>query len=163
MGDTDETVDIRIAPADPGSAAARHSAEAYYTELAELFPDGFDPDVGGAIGDPSITPPRGLLLIATSAAGETVGCGALTFHDAGVAEIKRVWTAPSTRGHGLGRRLVLELETRARDAGTHTLQLDTNRALTGAIAMYRRLGFTEVPRFNDNPYADYWFAKTLRP
>jgi hypothetical protein len=40
-------------------------------------------------------------------------------------------------------------------------RLDTNRALTEAIAMYRRRGYVEVPRFNDERYAHHWFEKPL--
>ncbi len=34
--------------------------------------------------------------------------------------------------------------------------------LTAAVAMYRRSGYVEVPRYNDNPYAQHWFEKHLR-
>ena len=35
------------------------------------------------------------------------------------------------------------------------------RALTEAHALYRSEGYREIARFNDNPYADHWFAKRL--
>ena len=108
----------------------------------------------------SITPPAGLLLVATLRE-ETVGCGALTFQDDGFAEVKRVWAAPSVRGLGLGRRLMADLEDRARAAGVRALRLDTNGALTEAIALYRKLGYREIERYNDNPYAQHWFTKEL--
>jgi DNA-binding MarR family transcriptional regulator len=151
---------VELAEADPASPPARFAAREYYAELAARFEEGFDPMIGGTVADPSISPPQGLLLLA-AVAGETVGCGALTFHSPTVAELKRVWAAPSVRGLGLGRRLVEALEDRARAAGATTVQLDTNRALTDAIAMYRRLGYIEVSPYNDNPYADHWFAKDL--
>ena len=53
------------------------------------------------------------------------------------------------------------LETGARDMGLRTLRLDTNRALTEAHALYRKEGFREIARFNDNPYADHWFEKRI--
>lgn len=151
---------VRVDEADAQSPAARFAARAYYAELADRFPDGFDPGVGGAIGDPSITPPAGLLLVATLRE-ETVGCGALTFQDDGFAEVKRVWAAPSVRGLGLGRRIMAELEERARVAGVRALRLDTNGNLTEAIGLYRKLGYHEIDRYNDNPYAHHWFAKDL--
>ncbi|MDF0528611.1 helix-turn-helix domain-containing GNAT family N-acetyltransferase [Tsukamurella sp. 8F] len=150
---------VSVEEADATSAAARFCAREYYTELASRFETGFDPTVGGAVADPSITPPSGLLLVATLR-GDPVGCGALTF-DAGDAEIKRVWAAPAMRGLGLGRRLVCELEHRARAAGTARIMLDTNACLTEAIAMYRALGYHEIPAYNDNPYAQLWFEKAL--
>jgi hypothetical protein len=33
--------------------------------------------------------------------------------------------------------------------------------LVEAIAMYRRAGYREIPRYNDNPYARLWFEKAL--
>ena len=39
--------------------------------------------------------------------------------------------------------------------------LDTNRALSPAIAMYRAAGYADIDRYNDNPYADFWFEKEL--
>ena len=43
------------------------------------------------------------------------------------------------------------------------MRLDTNGALTEAIALYRSVGYREVEPFNDNPYAHHWFEKSLRP
>lgn len=151
---------VEIAVADAESPAAQFAARQYYTELSERLQDGFDPSVGGAIRDAAIMPPAGLLLVATLH-GETVGCGALTFQHDGFAEVKRVWAAPSVRGMGLGRRLMAELESRAAEAGVRSVRLDTNRGLTEAIALYRALGYREVRRYNDNPYAHHWFAKDL--
>jgi hypothetical protein len=43
------------------------------------------------------------------------------------------------------------------------LRLETNRALTEAIALYRAAGYREVPAFSPEPYAHHWFAKSLSP
>ena len=53
------------------------------------------------------------------------------------------------------------LESAARDDGLTTLRLDTNKALTEAHALYRKEGYREIERFNDNPYAHHWFEKRL--
>ena len=45
------------------------------------------------------------------------------------------------------------------DAGASAVRLETNRALTQAIALYRRAGYLEVDAFNDEPYAHHWFEK----
>ena len=34
------------------------------------------------------------------------------------------------------------------------VRLDTNAALTEAIAMYERAGYRAIERYNDNPYAE---------
>ena len=41
--------------------------------------------------------------------------------------------------------------------------LDTNRSLAEAQALYRKAGYRDTERYNDNPYADFWFEKEPRP
>jgi ribosomal protein S18 acetylase RimI-like enzyme len=72
-----------------------------------------------------------------------------------------MWVSPAVRGLGLGRRLLSELERRAAEHGCRAVQLETNRALAEAIAMYRSSGYREVPAFNDEPYGDHWFEKSI--
>ncbi len=102
------------------------------------------------------------MLLIARLDGQPVGCGALKFHGSDPAELKRMWVAPETRGTGLGRRLLLELEQRARDAGAPAIRLETNRTLGEAIALYRKAGYAEVAAFNDEPYAHHWFEKRAR-
>ncbi len=77
------------------------------------------------------------------------------------AYIKRMWVDPGARGLALGRRLLAELEALAAEQGATAVQLETNRALVEAIAMYRTAGYDEVAPFNDERYADHWFEKPL--
>jgi GNAT superfamily N-acetyltransferase len=53
------------------------------------------------------------------------------------------------------------VEDEARLLGLRQLRLDTNATLTEAVALYTRLGWTPTARYNANPYAQHWFAKTL--
>jgi ribosomal protein S18 acetylase RimI-like enzyme len=94
--------------------------------------------------------------------GDPVGCGSLKLQSDGSAHLKRMWVSPAVRGLGLGRRLLAELESEAVALGVRTLRLETNRALTEAIGLYRAAGFREVPAFNDEVYGDHWFEKALR-
>jgi len=73
-----------------------------------------------------------------------------------------MWVAPAVRGLGLSRRILAEVERQALAHGVHTLRLETNRALTEAISLYRDCGFREVERFNDEIYGDHFFEKELR-
>lgn len=96
--------------------------------------------------------------------GRPVGSGSLRFHGRKPAHLKRMWISPDMRGAGLGRRLLLELERHAaRVGGVSVVQLETNRALTEAIALYRATGYREVAKFNDEKYGDHWFEKRLTP
>jgi GNAT superfamily N-acetyltransferase len=79
-----------------------------------------------------------------------------------VGSVKRMWVADAARGLGVGRRMLQALEAQARRLKLKMLRLETNRALSEAIALYRSAGFHQVPPFNDDPYADYWFEKRLR-
>jgi DNA-binding MarR family transcriptional regulator/GNAT superfamily N-acetyltransferase len=153
---------VTIGPADPRLPAARYCIRGYFDELAERFDGGFDPAVTIPATESELTPPAGLLLLATLH-DEAVGCGALKFHPGAPADIKRMWVAPAARGLGLGRRLLAALESRAAAAGVAAVRLETNGALTEAIALYRSAGYREVPAFNDEPYAHHWFAKELTP
>jgi DNA-binding MarR family transcriptional regulator/GNAT superfamily N-acetyltransferase len=157
---------VTVGPADPRHPDARACLRAYFAELAGRFEDGFDPKLSCLVDDAEMTPPAGLFLVA-SLRGAPVGCGALRFQVPGpgevseAAEIKRMWVSEAVRGLGLGRRLLAELEGRARARGAHAVRLETNRNLTEAIGMYRTSGYREVAAFNAEPYAHHWFEKEL--
>jgi GNAT superfamily N-acetyltransferase/DNA-binding MarR family transcriptional regulator len=163
MGEVERLIraaSVEIAAEASDSADARRCLKAYFAELAERFEDGFDPDRPDAAGADDMTPPAGLFVVARLDS-EAVGCGGLKRSDKTTGEIKRVWTAPSARGMGVARRVLRALEAAARNMGIKRLRLDTNRALTEARALYRKEGFREIARFNDNPYAHYWFEKRV--
>jgi GNAT superfamily N-acetyltransferase/DNA-binding MarR family transcriptional regulator len=149
---------VQVAPRDPRHPDSRACMRAFFDELARRFDGGFDPARGISAGDSELTPPAGLLLLATLH-GEPVGCGALKFQAEASAHIKRMWVSPAVRGLGLGRRLLAELETHAAAHGARTLRLETNHTLAEAIALYRSAGYREVAPFNDEPYAHHWFEK----
>jgi DNA-binding MarR family transcriptional regulator/GNAT superfamily N-acetyltransferase len=151
---------IAVAPYDPAHPHARFCVQSYFDELSRRFDGGFDPGRSISAGDRELTPPAGLLLVATLHSGP-VGCGALKFHDGAPAEIKRMWVSPSVRGLGVGRRILAELESRAAARGVQIVRLETNRALDEAIGLYRAAGYRQVAAFNDEPYAHYWFEKAL--
>jgi DNA-binding MarR family transcriptional regulator/GNAT superfamily N-acetyltransferase len=153
---------VRIETVDPESASALFCLGEYYAEIGRRFEGGFDQAISIAATPEQLRPPAGLFVVATLH-GEPVGCGGLKFHGREPAELKRMWVAPATRGLGLGRRLLRELEALARARGVRVLRLETNRSLTEAIALYRSSGWVETDPFNDEPYAHHWFEKRLRP
>lgn len=151
-------VTFRIA--DPRSVDARWCLQQYVAELNVRFDTGWDPARSISAQPHELTAPSGLFLLA-SLRDEPVGCGALKFHADVPSELKRMWVAPRVRGLGVGRRLLDELERHAKQAGVAILRLETNRALSEAIALYRRAGYEEVAAFNAEPYAHHWFEKHL--
>ncbi len=144
----------------PDSAGARWCLDQYFAELARRFDAGFDPANGNMLEPAEMTPPAGWLVVARLD-GEPVGCGALKRLDVRLGEVKRVWIAPRARGTGVASRIMGELEALAREAGFSAVRLDTNRTLTEAHALYRKLGYGEIARYNANPYAHHWFEKAL--
>jgi DNA-binding MarR family transcriptional regulator len=163
MGEVDKLLTaslVEIAEVDPSRPVAQHCLGEYFAELDRRLSDGFDPAVSRLPDAAELRPPTGVFLVATLR-GEPMGCGGLKFHADAPTELKRMWVAPSTRGLGVGRRLLAELEQRARDHGSRVLRLDTNKALTEAIGLYRSAGYREVPAFNDEAYAHHWFEKPL--
>jgi DNA-binding MarR family transcriptional regulator len=153
---------VDITDLEPTHPHARFCLRAYFAELDSRFDTGFEVTRSNPAADSELRLPAGLLLVAQLGA-EPVGCGALKFGADGVCEIKRMWVAETARGTGLGRRLLEALEVRAAEQGARVLRLETNRALTEAITLYRTAGFTEVAPFNDETYAHHWFEKIVAP
>lgn len=152
--------DITITGEDPGSATALWCLEQYYGELSRRFEEGFDPQVKAYAGVKDEGAPAPCFIVARLG-GEPVGCGALIPDAQGIAEIKRMWVRPEARGLGIARRLLAELEARARALGCTYLRLDTNRALPEAQKLYRTAGYAAIERYSENPYAHHWFGKSL--
>jgi DNA-binding MarR family transcriptional regulator/L-amino acid N-acyltransferase YncA len=151
---------VTIAPDDPHSPEADACLRAYFAEIDERFDTGYDVNAAEPFPVADMVEPEGVLLLARI--GERpVACGALHFFPGAVADVKRMWVDPAVRGMGLGRRMLVELEARARTRGVAMLRLETNRSLVEAVGLYRALGYEEVDAFNEEVHAHHWFAKPL--
>ena len=151
---------VEIRQVDPSSPDARQCLRAYVAELNQRSNAGYDPTAGVSAQPHELTPPAGCFLIAYLQS-EPFGCGAAKHRPGGPSDIKRMWVSPSTRGLGIGRRLLAELEQGVLDSGASIARLETSSLLVEAIAMYRSAGYREVPAFNDEPFAQHWFQKRL--
>lgn len=145
---------------DPAAPVALEALGAYFAELDERFVGGFDPGDTLVADARGMRPPGGAFVVAVEH-DVVIGCGAVVHHAPDAGEIKRMWIAPSARGRGVGRRLLDELERHVARLGYGHIVLDTNEVLDEAIAMYTSAGYTEIDRYNDNPYAMHWFEKCL--
>lgn len=152
------SIEARVVP--PSSRSAETARRRYFEELHDRFRDGFAASDDSPAERDRMAAPHGAFLVLEDGA-EIVGCGGVYRVGEDTAEIKRMWLDRSLRGLGMGRRLLSELESSARDLGCLEVVLDTNEVLTEAIAMYRSAGYRPTERYNDNPYAHLWFRKTL--
>jgi GNAT superfamily N-acetyltransferase len=152
---------VRLVVVDPSTDAARSALRSYLEEIGTRFGGVRDPEPALADAVAAYAPPSGLFVVVEDEEGAVHGCGALRWMDDERAEVKRMWISPTQRGKGLGATLLGCLEDLARAAGRTTLLLDTNGALTEAIALYDRHGFERIERYNDNPRAELWFRKAL--
>jgi DNA-binding MarR family transcriptional regulator/N-acetylglutamate synthase-like GNAT family acetyltransferase len=148
---------VSIEIEDPKSADARWCLAHYFAELGERFEEPFDPGRTLPADAADMVPPAGAFVIARFS-GQPAGCGALK-----QGELVRMWVDRPHRGLGIGARILEALEEQARALGHETVRLYTNRALSEAKAMYRARGYMEIPRYNDDPYANHWFEKRLTP
>ncbi len=118
----------------------------------DLSYQGFESELSALPG--AYAPPHGALLLARSTGGEAIGCVALRpIAPVGCCEMKRLYVAPQGRGLGLGKALVEAVIGEARRIGYREMRLDTLPDMAEAIALYRRLGFEDIPPYYDTPVA----------
>jgi putative acetyltransferase len=150
------SVEIIRADTPEGIAAIR----ALFREYAEAIGfsldfQGFDDELAGLPG--RYAPPAGRLLIARiggEIGGKIAGGVGLRALGHGICEMKRLYVRPGFRGHRAGRRLAEAIIDEARAIGYHSMRLDTADRMTEANALYRTLGFAEIPAYCENPLPD---------
>ncbi len=148
-------VDFREVPPDHPDVLAL--AKAMGDEISELYDDyglGPLPDL------PSYLSPGDTALVGYLEGGAATA-GALHRIDDEVGEIKRMYVIPERRGQGLSRRLLAALEELGVRSGYERIRLDTGKRQPRALALYRATGYREIPDYNGNPFASYWFEKEL--
>ncbi|HVY94943.1 MAG TPA: GNAT family N-acetyltransferase [Bryobacteraceae bacterium] len=90
-------------------------------------------------------------LLVTKESGQIAGCAALRRIGEGIAEMKRLYVRQAFQGCGLGRSLTERIIQEAKAAGYRLLRLDTLPVMGSALALYRSLGFREIPPYGGNP------------
>jgi len=158
--------DLEITAVAPTSAAAVQAMRAYICDVASSYyrrPATTAEVQAALVQHPSddLVPPTGLFLVATDGHDIVGGCVALARVDHEVGEVRRLHVAPALRGLGLGRRLMLEVEHRAREMGLTSLQLDTRRDLVESQRLYESLGFRGTAPYSGGPFSDRWYRQDL--
>jgi ribosomal protein S18 acetylase RimI-like enzyme len=129
---------------------------ALFLEYAEslgfsLCFQGFDRELASLPGD--YAPPGGRLLLAYLG-NEPAGCVALhkCANLQGIAEMKRLYVKPATRGHRIGRDLIERVIADAKKLGYKRLRLDSvEPVMRTAVRLYREYGFREIDPYRENP------------
>lgn len=120
----------------------------------------FEGELAGLPGE--YAEPRGALVL-TTVDGFPAGCCGLRPIDnvdySNACEMKRLFVRPEFRRLGLGRQLAEKVMDLARIAGYDCLLLDTLNDMETARALYKELGFEEIPPYYFNPIEGAHYLK----
>jgi putative acetyltransferase len=92
--------------------------------------------------------PNVRFFVARDDTGKAVGIGAAKF-EAGFAEVKRMYSLPEVRGHGVGEAILVQILAAIRAGGEVVARLETGEKLTAAVGLYRKYGFRQIPAFGE--------------
>lgn len=144
-----EVVRIVDAVGAASVALARELVREYAAWLAiDLEYQHFERELATFPGD--YAPPHGALLLAR--VGEaSAGCVALRRLDPQICEMKRLWVREDFQRRGVGGALAAAIMARAARLGYARMRLDTLPRMASALALYRQLGFREIPAYYPSP------------
>jgi putative acetyltransferase len=91
----------------------------------------------------------GLFLVALNGE-QVIGSGALRKLSDDTAELKRMWLLEAYHGQGIGYRLLMQLFDFAREQEYARIRLQTSPEQVRALNFYRRVGFYEIPCYNED-------------
>ena len=153
------TAAIAVSAEDPSGA----DALALVAELSDALTG-----ITGASGQASfdisdVGVPRACFALARDAHGRALGCGALRPLDAGIAEVKRMFARPGTRG--VGSAVLGFLEAEAARHGYAALRLSTRLVNARAVAFYERHGYRRIAGYGRYAGSEVsvCFEKALAP
>ncbi len=120
----------------PEIVAAYYDMDAWERELDDLGSEYRRPDGG--------------LLLALEE-DEAIGCVALRRFDTDICEMKRLFVTSTTHRRGVGRALCLALFDLGQELGFTRMRLETGDLQVEAQALYRSLGFHDIPPYRAHP------------
>jgi GNAT superfamily N-acetyltransferase len=147
-----ELCDPEVPPASELLAATRAELNDVYETFSRLD----NPPLAPA----ELRAPGGAYVVGYEGEEAVAGGGVRRLAES-VAEIKRMYVCPSARSRGVAAALLAALEDAARALGYTSARLDTGPKQPHALRLYRSAGYSELPRYNDNPFACFWGEKRL--
>jgi GNAT superfamily N-acetyltransferase len=146
-----------VRTSDPGPAGPAHEAGPVeiierpydHADAVRLLQALYEEQVGRyGFADPveadpaAYQPPQGLFLVAY-VHGVPSACGGYRAYrpDRQVMELKKMYTVPQLRGHGVGRLMLDRLERAAARSGARRAILETGARSHAALALVRRAGY----------------------
>lgn len=142
-----------LTPDSPAQwAEGKRLVQEYAASLkVDLCFQGFDQELANF--EREYGPPEGCFFLEENGQG----CAGLRRFADGVSEMKRLYVSPQGRGRGIGEALARSVVEEARRLGYRRLVLDTLPDMKAAQALYRSLGFREIPSYRFNPVAGTLF------
>lgn len=134
--------DLRVVPYTPEHRDAFRDLNLEW--IAAYFE--VEPEDRKVLGDPEtyVLAPGGAILMALDGE-DPVGTGALIPIGPREFELAKMAVTPRAQRRGVGRRLCVALIELGRRKGAHRIELVSQTTLAPAIALYRSLGFREIP------------------
>ena len=98
----------------------------------------------------SLKRPNVVFVVARDAQNQALGCGAVAITE-GRGELKRMYVRPESRGQGVARRVLRELEASAVQMECQELFLETGLYQVEALAFYQKEGYRRRGPFGTYP------------
>lgn len=122
-------------------------------ELIEIYAASrnFDPALANLSKEVDDLPAYYPLILLAYHEDQPAGCVAIQELETKICEMKRLFVLPDFRGLGIGGLLIASLIQNAQKLGYHKMRLDTHPSMILAQELYRKFGFYEIGRYNQNP------------
>ena len=115
----------------------------------------------GSVTTPEeMMPPEGIFLVGYEDK-RPIAIGGLRRLQEGICEIKRMYVVPDARSRGVGRALLTALEQAGRQLGYERARLDAGPKQKHSRALFEKVGYLQIPKYNNNHIADYFAEKYL--
>ena len=76
-----------------------------------------------------------------------VGCGAIKKFDNNSVEVKRMFVSKDFRGRGIAQKILIELETWAKELNYKSCVLETGKRQVEAVSFYQKCGYKITPNY----------------